>query len=76
MRTALHALEREWLAASPFCVLAISDAEGHLDASPKGDPAGHLVQVLDDTTIALAERPGNKRLDGYHNVLDNPYASD
>jgi uncharacterized protein len=72
-RTSLHAIDREWLAASPFCVLATSDAEGRCDASPKGDPAGHLVHVLDDTTVAIAERPGNRRADGYANVLSNPH---
>ena len=45
-RTRLHAVDREWLAVSPFCVLATSDADGNCDASPKGDPAGHLVHVL------------------------------
>ena len=72
-RTRLHAVDREWLAASPFCILATSDAHGNCDASPKGDPAGHLIHVLDDTTIAIAERPGNKRADGYGNVLANPH---
>ena len=72
-RPALHDLDRQWLAASPFCVVATSDAEGRLDASPKGDPAGQLVRVLDDTTIAIAERPGNRRVDGYRNVLSNPH---
>ena len=51
-----------------------SDASGNCDASPKGDPAGHLVHVLDDATVAIAERPGNKRADGYLNVLANPHA--
>jgi PPOX class probable FMN-dependent enzyme len=73
-RTRLHAVDREWLAISPFCVIATSDAEGNCDASPKGDPAGHLVHVLDDATVAIAERPGNKRADGYLNVLANPHA--
>ena len=72
-RTRLHALDREWLALSPFCVLATCDAEGNCDASPKGDPAGQLVYVLDETTIAIPERPGNKRADGYRNVLANPH---
>ena len=72
-RTRLHAVDREWLAISPFCVLATSDADGNCDASPKGDPAGHLVHVLDDTTVAIAERPGNKRADGYLNILANPH---
>jgi PPOX class probable FMN-dependent enzyme len=72
-RTRLHPVDREWLAASPFCILATSDARGNCDASPKGDPGGHLIHVLDDTTIAIAERPGNKRADGYLNVLANPH---
>jgi PPOX class probable FMN-dependent enzyme len=73
-RTRLHEVDREWLAISPFCVIATSDAAGNCDASPKGDPAGHLVHVLDDATVAIAERPGNKRADGYLNVLANPHA--
>jgi len=73
VRTSLNDLDRTWLAASPFCVLATSSAAGACDASPKGDPAGELVHVLDDRTIALAERPGNKRADGYRNVLENPH---
>jgi PPOX class probable FMN-dependent enzyme len=73
-RTRLHPMDREWLAHSPFCVLATCDAVGNCDASPKGDPAGHLVYVVDDTTIAIPERPGNKRADGYGNVLSNPHA--
>ncbi len=71
-RTALHPLQAQWLQSSPFCVLATADADGRCDASPKGDPAGHLIHVLDPTTIVIAERPGNKRADGYLNVLSNP----
>src|SRR5215475_7939393 len=72
-RTRLHAVDREWLAVSPFCILATSDADGNCDSSPKGDPAGHLIHVLDDATVAIAERPGNKRADGYLNILANPH---
>jgi uncharacterized protein len=72
-RTRLLPMDREWLATSPFCVLATSDAEGNCDASPKGDPAGRLVHVLDDATVAIPERPGNRRADGYGNVLSNPH---
>lgn len=72
-RTRLRPIDREWFAASPFCVIATCDPEGHCDASPKGDPAGRLIHVLDDTTIAIAERPGNRRADGYLNVLANPH---
>jgi len=72
VRRALTDLDRDWLAASPFCVLATAAADGSCDASPKGDPAGLLVHVLDDRTIALAERPGNRRADGYRNIVENP----
>jgi uncharacterized protein len=73
-RTRLHAMDRTWLATSPFCVVATCDAEGNCDASPKGDPAGQLIHVLDDTTVAIPERPGNRRADGFVNVLANPHA--
>ena len=71
-RQQLHELDRAWIAASPFCLVATSAADGTCDVSPKGDPAG-FVKVLDDRTIALPERPGNKRADGWRNVLSNPH---
>ena len=70
---ALTDVDRAWLAASPFCVLATADADGRCDVSPKGDPAGSLVHVVDELTIAIAERPGNRRADGYRNILANPH---
>ncbi len=72
-RTALADVDHDWLAASPFCLIATADADGNCDVSPKGDPAGKLVHVLDDTTIAIPERPGNRRGDGYFNILANPH---
>jgi hypothetical protein len=72
-RASLHPLQIEWLKMSPFCVLATSDAEGRCDASPKGDPAGQLIHVLDPQTIVIPERPGNRRADGYLNILSNPH---
>jgi PPOX class probable FMN-dependent enzyme len=72
-RTSLHPLQVEWLRTSPFCVLATSDAEGNCDASPKGDPAGQLIHVLGPQAIVIPERPGNKRADGYLNILANPH---
>ncbi|WP_433315949.1 pyridoxamine 5'-phosphate oxidase family protein [Micromonospora chersina] len=71
-RTVLHQRDREWLAASPFCLVATAGADGSCDVSPKGDPAG-FTRVLDDTTIAIPERPGNRRADGYRNILANPH---
>lgn len=71
-RSALSDVDRDWLASSPFCMLATADADGRCDVSPKGDPAGRLVHVIDDLTVAIAERPGNRRADGYRNILANP----
>ncbi len=71
-RDRLHAVDRAWLAAAPLAFVATGDERGELDVSPKGDPAGFAV-VLDDTTIAIPERPGNRRADGFHNVLRNPH---
>ncbi len=71
-RDRLHPEHRAFIAASPFCLVSTSAADGTCDVSPKGDPAG-FVQVVDDRTLALPERPGNKRADGYQNVLENPH---
>ncbi|WBB84325.1 pyridoxamine 5'-phosphate oxidase family protein [Micromonospora sp. WMMC264] len=71
-RRTLHERDREWLAASPFCLIATAGADGSCDVSPKGDPPGFAL-VLDDTTIAIPERPGNRRADGYRNILANPH---
>jgi PPOX class probable FMN-dependent enzyme len=71
-RTRLHERDKEWLAASPFCLIATADAAGNCDVSPKGDPPG-FTHVIDDTTIAIPDRPGNRRADGFRNVLANPH---
>jgi PPOX class probable FMN-dependent enzyme len=71
-RHTLHELDRQWLAASPFCLVATSAADGSCDVSPKGDPAGFTL-VLDDTTIAVPDRKGNRRVDGFRNILGNPH---
>lgn len=67
----LSAVQRQWLENSPLCFLATTDAQGRVDVSPKGDPAG-FVHIIDDTTIAIPDRRGNKRVDGYLNLLQNP----
>ena len=73
-RPALHDLDREWLAASPFCLIGTADARRHAATSRRrATRAGQLAYVIDDRTIAIAERPGNRRVDGYRNVLANPH---
>jgi PPOX class probable FMN-dependent enzyme len=71
-RRILDEIDRQWLAASPFCLVATSAPDGSCDVSPKGDPPGFTV-VLDDATIALPERAGNRRADGFVNILANPH---
>lgn len=70
----LHRLDghcRRFIALSPFLVIATADADGRVDASPRGDPPG-FVRVLDDTTLLLPDRPGNNRVDSFANLLSNP----
>ncbi len=67
----LSEAQQDWLAHSPLGFIATTDAEGRVDVSPKGDPPG-FVHIVDDTTIAIPERPGNRRVDGYVNVLQRP----
>ena len=71
-RTRLHPRDIEWLAASPFCLIATCGAGGACDVSPKGDPPG-FTKVLSDRVIAIPDRPGNRRADGFRNVLENPH---
>jgi PPOX class probable FMN-dependent enzyme len=60
---------RAFIAHSPFVALATIDADGHADVSPRGDPPG-FVKVLDETTLAIPERPGNKLMDSLANILE------
>jgi hypothetical protein len=62
---------RAFIELSPFLVLASADAEGHCDATPRGDAPGFVV-VLDDAVLAIPDRIGNKRVDTMLNVAANP----
>lgn len=70
--TRLNALTRQFIERSPFVALATADAGGSCDVSPRGDPAG-FVRVLDDTTLLVPERPGNRLADSLRNILSNPH---
>ena len=63
---------RAFIAHAPFLLLATADATGRCDVSPKGDAPG-FVQVLDDHHLVIPDRPGNKRVDGMRNILENPH---
>ncbi len=68
----LNDLTRQFVERSPFMLLATSATDGTCDVSPRGDPAG-FVHILDEQTLLVPERPGNKLADSLRNVLDNPH---
>jgi uncharacterized protein len=67
----LTLLTRQFVERSPFVCLATSSPDGTCDVSPRGDPAG-FVSILDERTLLLPERPGNRLADSLRNVLANP----
>ena len=60
-----------FIARSPFLLVASADDQGNFDISPKGDPEG-FVEILNENTLVIPERPGNRRADTFKNVLKNP----
>lgn len=60
-----------FVGASRFLALATMDAEGRIDISPKGDPAGLLIR-MEGLRATLAERPGNRLAFGYRNMIEQP----
>lgn len=70
----LNSLDRHCIAfigRAPFVFLTSSDAQGRMDLSPKGDAPG-FVQVLDNTTLVIPDRPGNQRFDTIRNLFESP----
>lgn len=68
--SSLDSHARAFIARSPFLVIGSCGADGRLAISPKGDPPG-FVQVLDESTLAIPERLGNRRADTFRNLLSN-----
>jgi PPOX class probable FMN-dependent enzyme len=66
----LSAGYRKLIEAAPFVAIATGGPDG-FDCSPKGDAPG-FVRILDDKTLAIPDRPGNNRLDGFRNILRDP----
>ncbi len=62
---------RAFIARSPFLLLGTANADGTCDVSPKGDAPGSVL-VLDDRTLVIPDRPGNRRIDSLRNILENP----
>ncbi len=62
---------RDFIARAPFVCLGTHNDAGLSDVSPRGDAPG-FVQILDETTIAIPDRPGNNRLDTLSNITHNP----
>jgi uncharacterized protein len=55
---------------SPFVCLGTSSTDG-ADVTPRGDRPG-FVHILDNSTLALPDWPGNNRLDSLLNITANP----
>lgn len=68
----LNDLTRQFVERSPFLCLATSGADGSCDVTPRGDPPG-FVRILDERTLLLPERPGNRLADALRNILENPH---
>ena len=68
---ALDAHCRHFISLCPFLCISTADAAGNQDVSPRGDPPG-FVRVLDDRTILIPDRKGNRRVDTMRNILENP----
>ena len=68
----LTPLTRTFVEASPFLCIATSSPDGRCDVSPRGDPAG-FVRILDDSTLLIPDRPGNRIADTLRNILANPH---
>jgi uncharacterized protein len=67
----LNGLTRQFIERSPFVCVATASPDGGLDVSPRGDPAG-FVRVLDEHTLLLPDRPGNRIADTLTNLLVDP----
>ena len=67
----LNELTRQFVERSPFVCVATTRPDGGIDVSPRGDPAG-FVRVLDERTLLLPERPGNRLADTLTNLLADP----
>jgi PPOX class probable FMN-dependent enzyme len=69
--TKLEKHSRQFIELSPFLVMSSMGTDGIADISPRGEAPG-FVQILDDMTVAIPDRPGNNRLDTFTNILSNP----
>jgi PPOX class probable FMN-dependent enzyme len=68
----LNELTRQFIERAPFMCLATSAPDGSCDVSPRGDPAG-FVRILDERTLLIPDRPGNRLADSLRNILVNPH---
>ena len=62
---------QDFISRSPFLCIGTQNSDGTADVSPRGDPAG-FVRILDQQTLAIPDRPGNNRLDTLSNITTNP----
>ena len=63
----IHA--KNFIAMSPFCVLATSGSDGSVDASPRGGNPG-FVHVTGPNLLVMPDRSGNNRIDSFRNIVE------
>lgn len=67
----LDQFHRQFIELCPFVCIATADADGRPVLSPKGDAPG-FVRIIDDSTLLLPDRPGNNKVESFHNLVQNP----
>ena len=68
-RPGIDAHAKNFIAMSPFCVLATSDSDGSVDASPRGGNPG-FVNVAGPNRLLMPDRSGNNRIDSFRNIVE------
>ena len=68
-RPEIDAHAKNFIAMSPFCVLATSGSDGSVDASPRGGNPG-FVSVAGPNRLLMPDRSGNNRIDSFKNIVE------
>ncbi|MEH6584622.1 MAG: MSMEG_1061 family FMN-dependent PPOX-type flavoprotein [Halioglobus sp.] len=69
-RDSLDESMKEFVRRAPLICLSTVDANGHVDVSPKGDADG-FVHIDEEGNLLIPDRPGNKLVQGFRNLLQN-----
>ena len=70
-RKSLDKFQQQFIQLSPFACVATTDSDGIPTISPRGDAPG-FIRIIDDSTLLVPDRPGNNKVESFHNLLENP----